>query len=127
MNIEKNLALLREMVAASGVLPHQAMIVFEQAQITPQFGYKNNYTNGRNNEFWRVLLTMAKIPFTWANPRKWQIVMFADIRGDDTKQMADLVRRQRFPNLDLGGFTKIQIGGINDAICIALWARQTLR
>ena len=50
--------------------------------------------------------------------------MFSGIRGDDTKEMADLVRRQLFPNLNLDDHTRIQIGGINDAVCIALWARQ---
>ena len=53
--------------------------------------------------------------------------MFSGIRGDDTKEMADLVRRQLFPNLNLDDHTRIQIGGINDAVCIALWARQTLK
>jgi hypothetical protein len=125
MDIEGNLALLQRMIAS---LPlRQVLVVFEQAQITPRFGYKNNYTNGRNNEFWRVLLTMAKIPFTWVNPQVWQRAVFNGIRGDDTKEMADLVRRQRFPSLDLNGYTRIQVGGINDAICIALWARQRLK
>jgi hypothetical protein len=127
MDIGQNLALLRRMIDTAGLPINQVMVAFEQAQITPRFGYKNNYTNGRNNEFWRVLLTTAKIPFVWVNPRIWQKAVFTGIRGNDTKEMADLVRRQRFPNLNLDGFTKIQAGGINDAVCIALWAQQTLR
>jgi hypothetical protein len=126
LDIPGILALLEQMMASAGVTAQQTMVVFEQAQITPQFGYKNNYTNGRNNEFWRVLLTMAKIPFAWVNPRVWQKAVFVGIRGDDTKEMADLVRRQQFPNLDLSGYTQIQAGGINDAVCIALYAKQTL-
>jgi hypothetical protein len=114
------------MIAAAGSPTQQVMVVFEQAQITPKFGYKNCYTNGRHNEFWRVVLTMARIPFKWVNPRQWQKPVFAGIRGDDTKEMADLVRRQQFPTLDLSGYTQIQTGGINDAVCIALFARQTL-
>jgi len=127
MDIDGNLALLRRMIAATGLPTRQIMAVFEQAQITPKFGYKNCYTNGRNNEFWRVVLSMAQIPFKWANPREWQKPVFAGIRGDDTKEMADLVRRQQFPNLDLSGYTQIQTGGINDAVCIALWVRQTFK
>lgn len=127
LDVDGNLALLRHMIAASGAKPEQVIVVFEQAQITPKFGYKNNYTNGRNNEFWRVLLTIARIPFAWVNPRKWQNYVFADIRGDDTKEMAEVVRRQRFPTLDVSQYTKIQLGGINDAVCIALWAQQTMR
>lgn len=127
LDVEGNAAVLHRMIAASSLPIHQAMVVFEQAQITPKFGYKNCYTNGRNNEFWRVSLTKEKIPFCWVNPQTWQHALFKEIRGDDTKEMADLVRRQRFPNLDLSSYTRIQIGGINDAVCIALWARQTLR
>lgn len=126
LDVDGNLHLLRQMIATSGDCKEKVIVVFEQAQITPKFGYKNNYTNGRNNEFWRVLLTMAGIPFTWVNPRKWQNRMFADIRGDDTGEMAALVRRQQFPTLDVSRYTKIQIEGINDAICIALWAQQTM-
>ena len=127
MDIDGNLALLRQMIDATGLPVQQVTVVFEQAQITPKFGFRNNYTNGRNNEFWRVLLTMARIPFSWVNPQAWQRAIFNGIRGDDTKEMADLVRRQRFPDLDLSGYTRIQAGGINDAVCIALWARQTIK
>jgi hypothetical protein len=85
---------------------HQIMVVFEQAQITPKFGFRNNYMNARNNEFSRVLLTMARIPFSWVNPQAWQRAIFNGIRGDDTKEMADLVRCQRFPDPDLSGARK---------------------
>jgi hypothetical protein len=127
LDVDGNAALLRRMIDASGMPADQVMVVFEQAQLNPKFGFRNNYTNGRNNEFWRVVLTLSKKPFSWVNPQTWQRAIFAGIRGKDTKQMADLVRRQRFPDLDLSGYTRIQVGGINDAVCIALWARQTLR
>jgi hypothetical protein len=127
MDVDRNLALLERMIAATGLPKQRLIVVFEQSQIFPKVGARNNYTNGRHNEFWRVLLTMAKIPFTWVNPQIWQRAVFSGIRGDDTKEMADLVRRQRFPNLNLDDHTRIQIGGINDAVCIALWARQTLK
>lgn len=123
MDIAGNLALLRRMIATTGLPDRQVLVVFEQAQITPKFGYKNNYTNGRNNEFWRVLLSLAQIPFAWVNPRKWQNFLFADICSKDTKAIADVVRRQRLPDLDLDAYTTIQIVGINNAIGIALCAR----
>jgi hypothetical protein len=127
LDVDRNFALLEGMIAATGLPKQRVIVVFEQSQIFPKIGPRNNYTNGRHNEFWRVLLTMAKIPFTWVNPQVWQKVVFHGIRGDDTKQMADLVRRQRFPTLNLDNYTRIQVGGINDAVGIALWARQTLK
>ena len=127
MDVAENLAIVQGMILSSGLPSQRVVVVFEQAQITPKFGHRNNYTNGRNNEFWRVLLTTAKIPFAWVNPREWQKVVFSGIRGTNTKEMAELVRRQRFPNLDLTSYTRIQVGGINDAVCIALWARQNYK
>jgi hypothetical protein len=99
-------------------------VVYEQSQINPYFGHKSNHTNGKNGEFWRVLLSTEKIPFSWVNPKQWQKDMFRAIRGRDTKVMADLVRKQRFPNLDCTGFDKTELEGVNDALCIALWARE---
>jgi hypothetical protein len=126
LDIDANLAILQRMIAASGVASNQVLVVFEQGQIAPKFGARNNYTNGKNNEFWRVALSLAKIPFAWVNPKNWQKSVFRGIRGTDTKAMAELVCRQRFPGLDLRPYNQSQREGINDAICIALWAQQTL-
>jgi len=75
-------------------------------------------------DFWRNSPSKVRQAL---NPQIWQRAVFSGILGDDTKEMADLVRRQLFPNLNLDDHTRIQIGGINDAVCIALWARQTLK
>jgi len=42
----------------------------------------------------------------------------------DTKAMAALVVRQRFPAIDYGDYTAEERRGVNDAILIALWARE---
>jgi hypothetical protein len=120
LDVQGNIEVLRTLIGAS----QSVLVAFEQAQIAPKFGAKNNYTNGKNNEFWRVLLTLERIPFCWVNPKTWQKTIFHGIRGTDTKVMAELVRRQRFPDLDLREYNASQREGINDALGIALWARQ---
>lgn len=127
LDVDGNLFLIRRMLEKTGCSPNQAWAVFEQGQIAPKFGARNNYTNGKNNEFWRVLFTLAQIPFSWVNPRVCQEEIFRGIRGDNTKVMADLVRRQRFPELNLNPYNLSQREGINDAIGIALWARRNSR
>lgn len=125
LDVDRNLKMIRDLLATAHVAPERALVVFEQSQINPKFGARNNYQNGRNNEFWRVVLTSARIPYAWVNPRSWQKRVFEGVRGNDTKEMAALAVRRRFPNLDLSGYTKAQREGICDAICIALWGRLT--
>lgn len=126
LDVSGNQALVRSFLERIPGLG-KILIVYEQSPITPVFGVKNNYVNGRNNEFWRVLLTLEKIPFAWVNPRSWQKDIFRGIRGKDTKQMARLVVEQRFPQFRCPGLNKSQVEGVNDAICIALWSRQNLK
>jgi hypothetical protein len=124
LNLEANRALLRRFIAKATVARQQILAVCEQCQPNPLFGARNNFTNGKNGEFWRILLSLEGIPFHVVNPKQWQKPMFRGIRGSDTKAMADLVRHQRFPGLDLAGFNKSQVEGINDALCIALCAKE---
>jgi hypothetical protein len=127
LDVVGNLALVRSMVEKAKAMNGKILAIFEQSPITPLFGAKNNYVNGRNNEFWRVLLTMEKVPFTWVNPRRWQKDVFRGIRGRDTKEMARLVVEQRFPTFRCNDLNKSQTEGVMDAICIAIWARENLR
>lgn len=127
LDIDGNLELLRLIISGSGQPLSNVLVVFEQAQIAPRFGARNNYTNGKNNEFWRVVLSMAKIPFCWVNPKDWQRSVFRGIRGTDTKTMAELVCRQRFPDSDFRAYNRSQREGIHDALCIALWAREACK
>lgn len=124
LDVRKNLAVLQEMARLAAARGCKLLTVFEQGPKSPEFGAKNNYTNGRNNEFWRVLLSIEQIPFGWVNPRRWQDDVFLGIRGDDTKQMAKLLVEQRFPRVTFPKMTKTEEEGIMDAICIALWARE---
>ena len=124
LDVESNLGLLQAIITGAGVTKDNLLVVYEQSQINPYFGHKSNHTNGKNGEFWRVLLSTEKIPFAWVNPKQWQKDMFRAIRGRDTKVMADLVRKQRFPSLDCAGLNKTELEGVNDALCIALWARE---
>lgn len=121
---EVNPAILREMLTEARVERKNVLAVYEQCQPNPIFGARNNFTNGKNGEFWRMLLSFEHIPFRCVNPQQWQRWIFRGIRGKDTKAMANLVRRQRFPTLDIEGFNKPQLEGINDAVCIALWASE---
>lgn len=125
LNIDSNLAWLETRIAKGSVFA-----CFEQAQINPLFGAKGNYAAGAGNEFWRIILTQARIPFISVRPQEWQKVILSQIRGKkkkrkDTKTAAAMIVRQRFPNLDLSVYSASQIEGINDAICIALWAKLT--
>jgi hypothetical protein len=124
LGLDENRQILRDMIASSGVRRQNLLVVYEQCQPNPLFGARNNFTNGKNGEFWRLLLSMEEIPFRWVNPRQWQHWVFRGIRGKKTKVMADLVRRQRFPALSLAGYNGDQMEGLNDAICIALWASE---
>lgn len=124
LDIDRNREVVRAFLGSYGLGKGQCFAVYEQCQPNPLFGARNNFENGKNGEFWRFLLSSEQIPFTLVNPKDWQKVVFRGIRGTDTKQMAELVRRQRFPQISLNGYTKSQIQGINDAIGIALWAAQ---
>jgi hypothetical protein len=121
---DANRNLLHQMFAFAGVQPQNILVVYEQCQPNPLFGSKNNFTNGKNGEFWRLLLSFEEVPFRWVNPQQWQRWIFRGIRGKKTKPMADLVRRQRFPSLDLDGYNATQMEGVNDAICLALFASE---
>jgi hypothetical protein len=124
LDFDANRLILREMIQASGVSPQEVLAVYEQCQPNRIFGARNNFTNGKNGEFWRLLLTFEGIPFRWVNPQQWQRWIFRGIRGKDTKAMAHLVRRQRFPSVSLEAFNTTEVEGINDAVCIALWASE---
>ena len=118
---------LRAMLARATNAGHRVVAVYEQMPITPLFGAKNNYINGQNNEFWRVLITLEKVPHLAVNPQKWQKHVFKGVRGSNTKAKAEFVRKQRFPRFQPNGFSKSELEGINDALCIALWARESAK
>jgi len=124
LDIDENVSILLEMISAAGTTKDKVLVVYEQSQVIKHAGAHNNFTNGKNGEFWRVLLTLKQIPFTWVNPQQWQKHMFRGVRGDDTKVMASLLRKQLFPGFDGSEYNRSQMEGINDAILIAAWARE---
>ncbi|MGH7968006.1 MAG: hypothetical protein ACREIC_04690 [Limisphaerales bacterium] len=55
LNVQRNHAFLDAMVAMAGG-PKHVVVAYERSRKNPMFGAKNNYVNGRNEEFWRVSL-----------------------------------------------------------------------
>jgi hypothetical protein len=124
LDVEKNRDAIRDIVQANGGSKERVVVVCEHCNPNPIFGSKNNHTNGRNSEFWRVLLSLEEIPFLSVYPQVWQKSIFRGLHGTKTKAMARLVRQQRFPHLDLSCFNREQAEAIDDALCIALWGRE---
>lgn len=129
LDVDGNRELIRDLLVAAGVTRDQILAVFENAQPNPEFGAHNNFTNGRNREFWRLILTLEQIPFIWVTPRRWQDHVFAGMPGyrskkKNTKAMAAMLRKQLFPQFDTSGYNQEEREGLNDAILIAVWARE---
>jgi hypothetical protein len=127
LEIQANISILHEMMEAAGSTTEDVLVIYEQGQIAPKFGARNNFIAGQTDEFWRVVLTLEKIPFMVVNPKVWQSHVFQGVRGEKSKAKASLVRRQRFPKLDCSDYNAQQVEGINDALLIALWGRETNR
>lgn len=127
LDVDGNLAFLDQMAQCAGGT-EQLVVACEEPPINPRFGAKGNFANGRNGEFWRVLLALKGFSFAWVSSRIWQRDVLRGILGRDTKKMAKLFISQRFPAVTLnGGFTAPQKEAIRDAMCIALWARTNSR
>ena len=124
LDVRGNLAIVENFLATFGVAKEQAFVAYEQSRKNPKFGAIGNFINGKNGEFWRVVLAMGQFPHCSVNPQTWQRQMFAGVRGLDTKAMAALVVQQRFPTVDYGDYNAEERRGVNDAILIALWARE---
>ena len=123
LDIPGNLDFIRHAAEQAGGREN-LVVVCERQLKNPLFGAKGNFANGRNGEFWRVLLTLEGIPFCWVDPRTWQKQILQGIAGTDTKKMARLFLKQRYPGLKLEDqFGSATIEGVRDALCIALWAR----
>jgi hypothetical protein len=100
------------------------VVAYEKTRKNPMFGTKNNYVSGRNEEFWRVLLTLQQISHYAVDPKTWQSLCFRDIDLPDTKDRAREFLRRRCPATDwLDSYNKAPREAIQDAMCIALWCR----
>lgn len=95
----------------------------ELAPVHPRFSAKSNHTCGRCGEFWRVLLTLLRIPFEHVKAQVWQKEVFNGVSNGDPKQVAADFVRNRFPGVvESHSFTKPQRQGVVDAMCIAAWS-----
>ena len=90
LDIRRNSETLREMIDAAAVSKLQVLVACELSTKNPLFR-TNNYANGKNGEFWRVLLSMSDIPFVSVHPQTWQAQVFHGLRGGDTKAKALLL------------------------------------
>lgn len=107
---------------------HTILAVCEQCLPNPKFGHKNNYTNGKNGEFWRMLFAWEEIDCRTVYPQQWQKHLFRHLAGVNvgTKELAAEVVSKRLPDALVKGYSQEQTEGINDALCIALWGWEVL-
>lgn len=123
LDVHGNLRLVEAIAAKAGGVD-KIQVVYERCRKNPVFGTKNNFANGRHDEFWRVLLETRGIPCSSAFPRTWQDACFGRGGPVDTKARALAYVQARCSDLGwLKSFNKAQREGIVDAMCIALWAK----
>ncbi len=123
MSIRGNLEFLNTVAAVAGG-PQNLVIAYERARKNPRFGYINNYTNGRNEEFWRVLLEVQNYKHRSVDPKTWQSACIKNLKGANTKSRAREYIRQRCPGTEwLDELNQAPRQAITDAMCIALWGK----
>ena len=127
LDVRRNLDFLRRVALRSGGAG-QVVVAYEKQKKNPLFGTKGNFSNGRHEEFWRVLLTLNELPFCVVDPNTWQNDVLNGIPGTDTKARARVYVGRRFPTVNLAAaFNAARQEAIRDAMCIAAWARSNSR
>jgi hypothetical protein len=128
LDVLGNLQMLRSFAERAGGID-RVLIVYEAAGQNQIFGWRNSFVIGRNDEFWRVLLTLGGFRYASVHPNTWQTACGIkstkrkDRKEKDTKPKALAFVRKHCGALEwLDKFTKVQQSGIVDAMCIALWA-----
>jgi hypothetical protein len=122
LDIKKNLAFLDAIAERAGGR-QRLFVVYERSRQNTMFGVKNSFANGRNEEFWRVLLTLGEFQFASVDPKTWQAYCFKGIAEGKPKPRALKFVQRNCPDLGwLESHTKAERLGIVDAMCIALWA-----
>jgi hypothetical protein len=123
LDVKGNYRLIEAMAAKAGGMD-RIKVAYERCRKNPMFGYKNNFVNGRHDEFWRVLLEANSVPCVPVFPRTWQDPCLGRGGALDTKERALNYVRSCCRDLGwLDDFNKVQREGIVDAMCIALWAK----
>jgi hypothetical protein len=109
-------------------------VTFEQGQKQPKFGTKGNFANGYSFGVVQTVLDLMAarglVRFQCVNPRTWQKMLFADLRGlakGNTKGAAIELCRRRFPATNLVPTRcRNPHDGWADALCLAEYSRLTL-
>lgn len=121
LSVEANMEILKSLVAKAGG-PANVVVAYEKARKNTKFGTRNNFVNGRNEEFWRVLLAREKLECHAVDPKTWQAVCLKGIAGEDPKDRAREYIRRRYGDMPwLDSCTKAMREAFVDAMCIALW------
>ena len=71
LNVPGNYRLVELLAARAGGMD-KILIVYERCRKNTGFGTRNNFVNGRHDEFWRVLLEAKGVPCAPIFPRTWQ-------------------------------------------------------
>lgn len=127
LDVRDNLAYLDALLKKAGG-PENVIVAYEQNRKNKRFGTRNNFVNGRNEEFWRVVLTERNLTFASVDPKSWQSVLFKDIPSGDPKDRAREYIRRRCPETGwLDSYNKAPREAIVDAMCIGMWCRDMYR
>jgi hypothetical protein len=120
LSIEGNIEMLTSLVNKAGG-PANVVVAYEQARKNPMFGSKNNYVNGRNEEFWRVILQMLDLEHCSVDPKTWQVCLKGIALEDPKDRAREFIRRRCGETAWLDSLTKASREAVVDAMCIALW------
>lgn len=123
LSVGRNLSAIHDIATKAGGMD-RVVVAFERSRKNPRFGTKNNYVNGRNEEFWRVVLLFLQARFCSVDPKTWQSLCFPGAEGARTKDRARSYVDRHCPGTGwLDDFNKAPREAIVDAMCIALWCR----
>ena len=122
LDIPGNMKILEGMADKAGGFKN-IFVAYERARKNKKFGIYNLFQIGRNDEFWRVSLTLRNVQFCDVDPRTWQCFCWGARGKGNTRLRALAYVQRRVPNSGwLNDYNKEQRKGIVDAMCIALWA-----
>src|SRR5579862_4133973 len=117
LGVPENLAYLDALLEKAGG-PANVVVAYEQNRENNHFGTKNNFVNGRNEEFWRVILSVRNVTFASVDPLSWQSVCFKNIPPGDSKDRAREYVRRRCPETGwLDSYGKARREAYVDAMC----------
>lgn len=90
----------------------------ERVHAMPGQGVTSMFSFGENNGAWKMLLTVAKLPYQDPTPQQWQKNLVRKSDSTQTKHRSYLTASRLYPHLI--GLLKGSKGGIKDGRCDAL-------